>query len=71
MITLTRWQLASAGGITALFVLASVGAALPSPPLTSPPDLSSGAVVAQTSHDSTSDIQLMAKAVKKPKRVRA
>jgi hypothetical protein len=71
MITLTRWQLASASGITALFVLASVGAALPSPPLASPPDLSSGAVAAQTSHDSTSGIQLMAKAVKKPKRVRA
>jgi hypothetical protein len=75
MITLTRWQLASARGITALFVLASVGAALPSPPLASPSGLklpASGVVVAQSSQHSISGIQLMAKGVKvkPPKRVK-
>jgi hypothetical protein len=69
MSKLTRWQVASATGLTALFVLASVGTALPSAPMASPSDLklpASGAVLAQSSHNS--GIQLMAKAVKKPKR---
>jgi hypothetical protein len=69
MVTLTRLQVASATGLTALFVLASVGAALPSAPMGSPSDLklpASGAVLAQSSHNS--GIQLMAKAVKRPKK---
>jgi hypothetical protein len=59
--------------LTALFVLASVGAALPSPPMASPPDLNlpaSGAAVAHsTGHDW--GIQLMAKKAKRVKQPRA
>lgn len=69
MAKLTRLQVASATGLTALFVLASVGAALPSP-MASSPDLNLPASAAVVAHSTSHDpgIQLMAKVAKKVKK---
>jgi hypothetical protein len=61
MFTLTRWQLATAGGLTALVVLASIGTAMTFTPTTAPSNvpasggtaLVAGAATAHADSDAT------------------